>query len=624
MLPRRYATLVFVLLAVGVFVASSQQPAEPAEAPPAKATKAPPAKSKSSKASKAAPAASSDEATARSLLNAMTLRDRVAQLVIGVAYGDVYSTESDDYKKYRHWISDLHIGGLIVINEVEFGSARNANPYAMAVFLNQMQKLSKLPLLVGGDFERAASMRVTGGTQFPHSMSFAATGDTALSRYEGLITAREARALGVHWVFAPVADVNNNPRNPIINIRSYGEDPQVVSDHVAAFIEGAHSDPAANVLVTAKHFPGHGDVDVDSHLGLPRLSMPRDRMDAMELKPFRAAIAKNVDSIMTAHMAVPELDASGVPATVSPKVLTDLLRNELNFKGLIVTDAMNMQGLTEMFNMGEASVRSILAGADVLLMPPDPEAAIRAVVNAVNSGRIPRQRIDDSALRVLSAKVRLGLMKRRMVDLDDIADTLASQAAATKAQEIADRSVTLLRNNGNALPIASSSRPCLIMINSLRTSLQGQRFLREFRRRAPNGQVFPVDTGMPLASLEGGLNGTSKSCTSFVAASFAAITAKTAEVNQLIDKLTQGTAPVVIATFNDPYMGSLFPKAAAYLTPFSSAPTAEVAVAKALFGEIEISGRTPVTIPDVALVGAGITVPRANATLAASRRRQAR
>lgn len=621
MLPRRYAAIVFALLAAGVFVASSQQSGEPS-APPVKATKAPPAKSKAPKSAKAAPVG--DEATARALLNSMTLRDRIAQLVIGVAYGDVYSSESDDAKKYRHWISDLHIGGLIVINEVEFGSARNANPYAMSVFLNQMQKLSKLPLLIGGDFERAASMRVTGGTQFPHSMSFAAAGDTAYSRYEGLITAREARALGVHWVFAPVADVNNNPRNPIINIRSYGEDPQVVSDHVAAFIEGAHSDPAASVLVTAKHFPGHGDVDVDSHLGLPRLLMPRDRMDATELKPFRAAIAKNVDSIMTAHMAVPELDATGVPATVSPKILTDLLRNELNFKGLIVTDAMNMQGLTEMFNVGEASVRSLLAGADVLLMPPDPEASIRAVVNAVNSGRITRQRINDSAIRVLTAKVRLGLMKRRMVDLDDIADTLASPEAASKAQEIADRSVTLLRNNGNVLPLASSSRPCLVLINSLRTSLQGQRFLREFRRRAPNGQVFPVDTGMPFPALEAELNGSSKSCTAYVAASFAAITARTADVNQLIDKLTQGSAPVVIATFNDPFMGGLFPKAAAYLTPFSSAPTAEVAAAKALFGEIEITGRTPVTIPEVALIGAGITVPRANGSLATSRRQQGR
>jgi beta-N-acetylhexosaminidase len=555
-----------------------------------------------------APARSTEETAARTLLNTMTLRDRVAQLVIGVTNGEVFSTQSEDYKKYRHWVRDLHIGGFIVNNDVEFGSARNANPYAMAVFLNQMQRMSKVPLLIGSDFERAASMRVTGGTQFPHSMAFGATGDVSASKFEGMVTAREARALGVHWVFAPVADVNNNPKNPVINIRAYGEDPDQVSAHVTAFIEGAHQDPAARVLVTAKHFPGHGDTDVDSHYGLPRLAIPRNRMDATELKPFRAAIAQGVDSIMTAHMAVPELDDSGVPATVSPKVLTDLLRNELGFKNLIVTDAMNMQGLTEMFNPGEASVRSILAGADVLLMPPDPEASIQAVVSAVEKGRIPRQRINESALRILLAKTSLGLMRRRLVDLDDIADVMGSQESADRAQQIADHAVTLLRNENNIVPLSPTSQPCLILINSLRTSLQGQRFLRDFRRKAAKAQTFTVDTNMPLSALEATMS-QAKDCTAIVAASFAAITATTGEVNRLITELTDGPVPVVIATFNDPYMGANFPKAAAYLTPFSSAPTAEIAAAKALFGEIQISGHTPVTIPQVGMLGAGIMVP---------------
>ena len=555
-----------------------------------------------------APVRSAEETAARTLLNGMTLRDRVAQLVIGVANGDVYGTQSEDYKKYRHWVRDLHIGGLIVNNDVEFGSARNANPYAMAVFLNQMQRLSRLPLMIGSDFERAASMRVTGGTQFPHSMAFGAGGDVSASKYEGLITAREARALGVHWVFAPVADVNNNPKNPVINIRAYGEDPDQVSAHVAAFIEGAHTDPAARVLVTAKHFPGHGDTDIDSHIGLPRLSIPRDRMDAMELKPFRAAIAQGVDAIMTAHMAVPELDESGVPATVSPKVLTGLLRNELHFSNLIVTDAMNMQGIADMFNPGEASVRSILAGADVLLMPPDPDASIRAVMVAVEQGRIPRQRINESALRVLKAKVSLGLMRRRLVDLDAIADTMASPEAATRAQQIADHGVTLLRNEGDILPLSRTSQPCMVLINSLRISQQGQRLIRDFRRKATRGQVVTLDTTMPFTALEDTMQ-QAKDCTSVIVASFAAITANTVEVNRFITKLTEGPVPVVIATFNDPYMGGNFPRAAAYLTPFSSAPSAEIAAAKALFGEIEVSGHTPVAIPEVAAVGAGIMVP---------------
>jgi beta-N-acetylhexosaminidase len=555
---------------------------------------------------KAAPARiSSEEAQARALLNAMPLRDRVAQLVIGVANGDVYSTDSEEYKRYIHWVRDLHIGGLIVNNDVEFGSARNANPYAMAVFLNQMQLVTKTPLIIGSDFERAASMRVTGGTQFPHGMAFGATGKVENSRFEGLVTAREARAMGVHWVFAPVADVNNNPKNPVINIRSYGEDPEQVSAHVQAFIEGAHSDPNARVLVTAKHFPGHGDTDVDSHIGLPRLPVGRDRMDVMELKPFRAAIADGVDSIMTAHMAVPELDDSGMPATVSPKVLTDLLRKDLGFGGIIVTDAMNMQGLAELFNSGEGSVRSLLAGADVLLMPPDPEAAIRAVLAAVQQGRLTRQRINESALRVLRAKVRLGLMKKKLVNLNAIADVMASKEAADKAQQIADQSVTLLRNEGNVLPL--SGQPCLVLINSLRISQQGQRLVRDFRRKAPKGLVIPVDTGMPLDALQAEA-GLAKSCPAVVVASFAALTANTADVNKMIQSLIDGPVPVVLATFNDPYMGAAFPKAAAYLTPFSSAPSAEVAVAKALFGEIEIQGRTPVTIPNVAPMGAGITV----------------
>ncbi len=558
---------------------------------------------------KAAPKVSPEEAAARTLLNSMTLRDRVAQLVIGVVNGDVYSTDSAEYKRYKHWIADLRLGGLIVNNDVEFGSARNANPYAMAVFLNQMQRLSKVPLIIGSDFERAASMRVTGGTQFPHGMAFGATGDVENSKYEGLITAREARALGVHWVFAPVADVNNNPKNPVINIRSYGEDPEQVSAHVTAFIEGAHMDPAAKVLVTAKHFPGHGDTDVDSHLGLPRLPIGRDRMDAMELKPFRAAIAKGVDSIMTAHMAVPMLDDSGMPATVSPKVLTDLLRKELEFKEIIVTDAMNMQGLAELFNSGEGSVRSLMAGADVLLMPPDPEQAIRAVIDAVNKGRLTRQRINDSALRVLRAKVRLGLLKKKLVDLDAIANVLGSEEAAEKVQHIADQAVTLLRNENNVVPLAASSQPCLVLINSLRISQQGQRLVRDFRRKVPNGQVFTVDTGMPYSALEAVVD-QGKSCTSVVAASFAAITANTTDVNRMIQKLIDGPVPVVIATFNDPYMGAAFPKAAAYLTPFSSAPSAEVAVAKALFGEIDIQGHTPVSIPQVAVLGTGIAVSR--------------
>ncbi|HEY2842000.1 MAG TPA: glycoside hydrolase family 3 protein, partial [Bryobacteraceae bacterium] len=398
---------------------------------------------------------SAEQRAVQAQMKTMSLRDRVAQLVIVNANGDAYSSKSPDYEKYRHWVADLHVGGIIINNASQYGLVRNAEPHALAVFLNEMQRLARTPLLVASDFERAASMRVTGGTRFPHSMAYGAANDLAATRYEGLIAAREARALGIHWIFAPVADVNNNPLNPIINLRSYGEDPEQVSRHVAAFIDGAHSDPANRILVTAKHFPGHGDTDIDSHLGLPRLEVPRERLDAMELKPFEAAIARGVDSIMTAHMAVPALDDSGVPATVSPKVLTALLRDELKFTGLIVTDSMAMQGLTLLFDSGEGSVRSIIAGADVLLMPPDPEKAIRAVVAAVENGRLSRQRLDQSVARVLAAKASLGLSsKKKLVNLDAISDVLDSPEAAEKAQAVADRAVTLIRNDRGVLPLS--------------------------------------------------------------------------------------------------------------------------------------------------------------------------
>lgn len=549
-----------------------------------------------------------EQRTAQALMKPMSLRDRAAQLVIVVANGDVYSTKSPEYEKYRRWIADLRVGGIIINNASQNGLVRNAEPHALALFLNQMQKLARTPLLVASDFERAASMRVTGGTRFPHSMAYGAANDLAATKYEGLIAAREARALGIHWIFAPVADVNNNPLNPIINLRSYGEDPEQVSRHVAAFIEGAHSDPASRVLLSAKHFPGHGDTEVDSHLGLPRLEVPRERLDAMELKPFERAIALGVDSIMTAHMAVPALEPSGVPATVSPKVLTALLRDELKFKGLIVTDSMAMQGMTMLFDSGEGSVRSVIAGADVLLMPPDPEKAVRALVGAVEDGRISRQRLDQSVMRVLAAKISLGLYKKKLVNLDAISDVLDSPESAEKAQAVADHAVTLIRNDRSALPLAANSRACLIVITELRISQFGQRTIQEFRRRAPNGRVVSLDTGLPLSALEA-TAGDTGSCSAIVAASFASVSADLRDAKPFLEKLSQGPAPLVLLPFENPYLLTSIPGAAAYLTPFSSSLPSEIAAVKALFGEIPITGHTPVTIPGFAQLRDGIQLP---------------
>ena len=561
------------------------------------------------------PAVSSEQRIAQSWLRTLSLRDRVAQLVVGVADGDNYSTRSDQWKKYQHWVRDLHIGGFIINNAIENGLVRNAEPYSMAVFLNQMQKLSRIPLIFASDFERGASMRVSGTNPFPYSMAIGATHDTETAFFEGKMTAREARALGIRWIFAPVADVNNNPENPIINVRSYGEDPEQVSKMVAAFIDGAHSEPANNVLVTAKHFPGHGDTSVDSHMGLANMTASREHMDAVELKPFQTAIAHGVDSIMTAHMTVPAVEPEPIPATVSAKVLTGLLRNELKFKNLIVTDAMDMLGLAKQFNSGEASVRALMAGADVLLMPPDPERAIRAVLGAVEDGRLTRKRIDESALRVLAAKVRVGLnSKKKLVDLEAIADGIDVTESAEMSQQISDHAVTLVKNEGEVLPLKPAKDLCLVALVSRRNTSFGVRLLREFEHRSPGAHALILDGSQPLPVLQASLGDVSK-CSTVVLAAFVTATsysgtvAMAGDLAPFVRSLTESSTPVVFIALGNPYLLNSFQKAASYLATFSTTTQAETSAIKAIFGEIAISGRLPVSIPGIANYGDGIQLP---------------
>ena len=559
-------------------------------------------------AAKPAPKLTAEQRAAQSILRSLNLHDRVAQLVIGAYYGDAPSSRSREFTQFRHWVRDLHIGGLIMVNRVQYGLARTADPHTMALFLNQMQKLSKTPLLIGADFERGSSMRVSDTIRYPFNMAFAAARDVDASRNQGLATAREARALGVQWVFAPVADVNNNPLNPVINIRSYGENPDEVSEHVAAYIDGAHSDPKNLVLVSAKHFPGHGDTAIDSHLDLARLDATRDRMSEVELKPFQAAIAHGVDSIMTAHMTVPAVEPDDIPATVSPRVLTGLLREELGFKGLVVTDAMDMAGLTKRFSTAEASVRAIEAGADVLLMPPDPNAAIRAVQAAVASGRLSRQRIDQSVTRVLEAKVRVGLTKKKIVDLDAVSDALDSEDEAGRAQSIADRALTLVRNEGGVVPLFAPDQACLVVSAGVRLSSFGQRLADEFHKRAPQARIAFVDNSLPLAALDAVIGDVSV-CSALVFATFTVNPMMGGDLPAYLEKLSQGSTPIALVSFGNPYLLSGFPNVAGYLAAFSTATPSEISVAKALMGEIPITGHLPVTIPNFAQYGDGIQLP---------------
>jgi beta-N-acetylhexosaminidase len=420
--------------------------------------------------------------------------------------------------------------------------------------------------------------------------------------------------MGFHWVFAPVADVNNNPDNPIINIRSYGEDPEAVARNVKAFIEGAHSGTKSRVLVSVKHFPGHGDTAMDSHMGMARNDASRERLDALELVPFRAAIAAGVDSVMTAHMAVPALEPQDIPATVSSAILTKLLRQELNFRGIIVTDAMDMQGLSKLYTPGEAAVRSIEAGADLLLIPPKPDEAVNAVVNAVLKKRLDRKRIEESVLRILTAKVHAGLNKKRLVDLEAISDEIDSPEAAELAQQVADRAVTMLRNDRNSVPLQNPAGACYFVLFESRYTQTGRKLVDEVRARVPKAQLFPMDPAQSEAAVEDAVQ-KAAGCSAAVVTTFVTATAYRGGMGlsgiypKLMEGLLKGRAPVVLVSLGNPYLLRSYPAVAAYFTTFSTAPTSELAAVKALFGEIPIQGKMPVSIPGLAKIGDGLQLP---------------
>jgi beta-N-acetylhexosaminidase len=557
-------------------------------------------------------------------MKSLSLREKVAQLVMIPFNGRSISTRTREYRKFVHLIRDVRVGGLILVNVAQGRLVQRAEPHELASFVNRMQRMSRLPLLVSGDFERGASMRVNDTTVFPHAMAFAAAGDPALTRYEGETTARESRALGVQWVFYPDADVNNNPDNPIINIRSYGENPQVVARNVEAFIEGAEADRRNRVITTVKHFPGHGDTATDTHLGLATITADRKRLNEVELFPFRAAIAKGVDSVMTAHISVPALDPSETPSTLSVAILTNLLRDELGFRGLIVTDAMDMGAIVKGFGPADASVRAIEAGADVVLMPPDAEAAVNAIVAAIHRGRISQKRIDQSVARVLAAKIKVGLDRGRVVDLEAISDVVNSPESNERAQEVADRAVTLVKNDPAQVPLRTPEKSCFLVLAESHYSNEGLVFTQEIHRRSPNAAVLPLDPSLPDAALDVAAT-RSDFCDATVVVAFVSVAGGRGNVglspgfSKLLDTLTSSRKPVTLIAMGNPYLLRSFPKVAAYLATYSTVAPSEAAAVKALFGEIPIRGHLPVTIPDLAKYGDGIQLPATAAAPAESR-----
>ena len=575
---------------------------------------------------------------AEKTLHKLSVEEKVGQVFMIWCRAGFLNVESPEYLDLREAMRKYHVGSFAMTVHVDGPFLLRSEPFEAAELLNRLQKDSKLPLLFAADFERGVATRLMGTTNFPHAMAFGADGKLEDAEAFGRITAQEARAVGVHWNFFPDADVNSNPANPIINTRSFGEDPKQVGDLVTAYIKGAHE---GGMLTTVKHFPGHGDTATDSHLGVASVNVDRNHLESIELPPFKQAIGAGVDSVMVAHVTVPTLDSDpNHVATISSNVVSDLLEKQLGFKGIVVTDALDMAGLTHLFanDIGRAAVEAFKAGNDLLIIPADFPASFEAMVKAVNSGEISRERLDHSVLKILKTKAALGLNESRTVDLRAIANTVGKPQDLAFGQQVADSAITLVRENGKMLPLKSKGTPkgglpymtreethndvvAVLFSDDVRTE-SGRAFGREFRTRIPDSRVIYVDPRVAAGMSDEVLKAVDAAQTVIAAVyviptagkignSVAMADATGALLQQLLDRAAQKTAVVAMG---NPYLASDFPKIENYMCTFSNAAVSEVAAVKALFGEIPIRGHLPVTIPNVAQRGAGLERPAQVAT----------
>ena len=573
------------------------------------------------------------EKWAEKTLRKLTLEEKIGQVFMIWCRASFLNVENPEYLQLRDSIQKYHVGSFAMTVHVDGPYLLRSEPYEAAELLNRLQGDSKLPLIFAADFERGVPMRLMGATVFPHAMAFGGDGKVEDAEAFGRITAEEARAIGIHWNFFPDADVNSNPVNPIINTRSFGEDPRQVGDLVAAYIKGAHE---GGMLTTVKHFPGHGDTATDSHLGVASVNVDRAHLDSIELPPFRQAIAAGVDSVMVAHVTVPSLDSDpNHVATISPVIVSDLLEKQLGFKGIIVSDALDMAGLTHLFanNIGRAAVEAFKAGNDLLLIPADFPASYNAMLQAVNSGEISRERLDRSVLKILKIKASLDLQNARIVDTKAIASVVGKPANLAFGQQVADSAVTLVRDNGKVLPLKSKGTVkaglpyttqeethnqvvAVLFSDDVRTDA-GRVFGRELRGRIPDAHVIYVDPRIAAAMSADVLQAVDAAKAVLAAVyivpsggkmgnTVAIADATGALLQQLLDHAAEKTAVVAMG---NPYLAADFPKIENYMCTFSNASVSELSAVKALFGEIAIRGHLPVSIPNIAQRGSGIERP---------------
>jgi beta-glucosidase-like glycosyl hydrolase len=486
----------------------------------------------------------------KQMLKSMTLREKIAQMIISNTFGENYDENSSEFLRLKKLCTDTKIGGFIFFKGTSMG---------YAALSNKLQKLSETPLLISADFERGTGMRVTDGSLFPNNMALGATDNPDLAYKMGLIIAKESRAMGVQQVYAPVCDVNNNPNNPIINVRSFGEDPQLVSKMSEAEIKGLQD---GNVIATAKHFPGHGDTEIDSHKDLPILNFSMERLNNIELVPFKNAIKNNVGSVMIAHLSFPELEsAPNVPSSLSKKIVNDLLIEQLGFNGLIVTDALNMKGITKYFSTEQVAVMCVNAGIDLILMPADEEASINSIESAVNEGNITEARIDRSVEKILKAKQKLGLYNNRFVSEDSVYLKVNTREAQMLAQQTADESITLVKDDNNVTPLKKKEAAKLVVFNLSDGSenINSSYFNKKISEKFPNAVINEINTEI-ADSIINAYSDSIPASTIVLINLFAKVKYGTGKISipssqiALINAISSKTKNVVVTSFGNPYL----------------------------------------------------------------------
>ena len=560
---------------------------------------------------------SADRAWVDRTIASLTLREKVGQLVMPWVGGDYAAVGSPEFEQVRRWIEEDKVGGLVMSIGL---------PLSYAAKLNEFQVRSKLPLLIASDMENGPGMRLGGiyalpsllpqggGTVFPPVMSLGATRSEDLAHSLGQVLGTEARAIGVHMVFGPVLDVNSNPLNPIINTRSFGENPTLVSALAQAYIRGAQS---KGLQTTLKHFPGHGDTDVDSHIDLPIVRATRARMDSIDLPPFRAAIAGGADAVMTGHIAVIGVEGdSAAPATLSKGFMTGILRDEMSFRGLLFTDAMTMGGIAKRYGATEPLIMALEAGADVLLMPRNVTTAIETVVSAVASGRLSEAKIDSSVRRILAAKARAGLRTGRLVDLNAVGRTVGVPAHSEIAASIAERSITLAQDRNNLVPIADDSTKRILSITYADETdlVAGRTFgsvLGERQRVISAVRVDARTTDQEYLALRASADSAHLLLISVYVSprEFAATIGTQQTFSRFVEGMALSGKPIIVISFGSPYLLSAFPSVSSYVLAWGGAPVSQRAAALAVLGFRGISGRLPISLPPNIPYGAGLDRP---------------